>query len=759
MEIVSIGPLPVASVVWQPMPRAFMLTVVCRATFQLAPGECALAAAQEPPSAVDVHWNGDAARSLSAPSDLAPLKLRADVILVGSAFAPRGEQVRSVIARLQVGEIDKSIEVFGERSFSQDGVPMEGPRFARMPLWWERAAGGPETINPVGMRLDARDSYGWTPIPNLQPVGLSIARPGDPLPPIGFGPIAPSWPTRRERLGHRAGTWPGARWMDEPLPSDIDAAYFNSAPRDQQVDQIRDDERLVLENLHPHHPQLVTTLPALRPRARAERRGGVEEEVPLRADTLWIDTDRGLCTLTWRGRVRIEHPGEIGRVVIDSGPAGARGAARPPGGAVPHTLLPGAALAALAAPLPFLASRPELSPMARPGAFSEPARGAFDPGETVAPMMADAVELRRAMPFGGVPAAPRSSPSMLAAPPMLVRPPEPTAPPIEMPAWSPAPGPVVAPPQISREPSFGEGPNGVLASSEKAASIDRRPRELAEIDDEPTPLPAASEPRARVAPQEAVKLVWFDAAVLPRIRRQGEWRGLLTDLELRLIDEAAADLAAGPLAPEAKDRRTVLEVLLRGAAISADGVKPAVDAALRDDGGFEPPLALLAAELEMPFDELETLKAISAAARPLVSTDKRLKEAVDQVDELLASPWLSGAGGTAESLTTKVREAFAQAKRTLAPDYLEVQAERRLLDQRAYQARPVFGKKHLRSLIRGATGTIPVYLPEATKDELPMFRRFRVKMLVELDHREDQGEASPWSIKVLALGRVFVPGT
>ncbi|MEO7327832.1 MAG: hypothetical protein ABI193_04600, partial [Minicystis sp.] len=230
---------------------------------------------------------------------------------------------------------------------------------------------------------------------------------------------------------------------------------------------------------------------------------------------------------------------------------------------------------------------------------------------------------------------------------------------------------------------------------------------------------------------------------------------LLMDLELRLIDEAADDLAAGPLDAEARDRRTVRELLLRGAPIAADGVKQAVDAALGDDGGFDPPLVLLAAELEMPFDELETLKAIAAAARPLASTDKRLKDALDLVDELLASPWLAGVGGTAESLTARVREAFAQAKRTLAPDYLEVHAERRLLEQRAYQSRSLFGKKHLRGTIRGAAGPLPVYLPEATRDTLPMFKRFRAKMLCELDHREDQGEASPFVIKVLALGRVI----
>ena len=34
------------------------------------------------------------------------------------------------------------------------------------------------------------------------------------------------------------------------------------------------------------------------------------------ADTLWIDTDRSICTLTWRTRVAVEGPAQPGRVVI-----------------------------------------------------------------------------------------------------------------------------------------------------------------------------------------------------------------------------------------------------------------------------------------------------------------------------------------------------------------------------------------------------------------------------------------------------------
>src|SRR5512144_1119834 len=108
MDVVSTCPLRVASFAWQPWAGAWALTVVCKATFALEPGECRLVEVQEEPIEDDGYWD-DEARSLYAPSDLVPFKTRADVLLVGHAFAPGGRPVRALVARLQVGEVDKAV--------------------------------------------------------------------------------------------------------------------------------------------------------------------------------------------------------------------------------------------------------------------------------------------------------------------------------------------------------------------------------------------------------------------------------------------------------------------------------------------------------------------------------------------------------------------------------------------------------------------------------------------------------------------------
>jgi len=191
MDIVSTCPLRVASRAWPSARGGFTLTVVCKATYRLLPGTSPLADAQDEPNEEDNHWDDDPARSLYAPSDLVPFKPRADVVLVGHAFAPGRAPVASIVARLVVGEIDKAVEAFGDRFFSQDGQLHEGPRIAKVPLLYERAAGGVGTRNPVGVRLDGPpDIYGRTALPNLQPPGLHVTKPGDFIAPIGFGPIA-----------------------------------------------------------------------------------------------------------------------------------------------------------------------------------------------------------------------------------------------------------------------------------------------------------------------------------------------------------------------------------------------------------------------------------------------------------------------------------------------------------------------------------------------------------------------------------------
>jgi hypothetical protein len=89
--------------------------------------------------------------------------------------------------------------------------------------------------------------------------------------------------------------------------------------------------------------------------------------------------------------------------------------------------------------------------------------------------------------------------------------------------------------------------------------------------------------------------------------------------------------------------------------------------------------------------------------------------------------------------------------------YLDDQAERALLERRAYQKRSVFGEPHLRALFffSGAANGVPTYLPEAVGKKLPLFRRFRMRMLADVHHQCDQYETHPTALKSAALVRVI----
>ncbi|WP_437838181.1 DUF2169 family type VI secretion system accessory protein [Sorangium sp. So ce1153] len=318
MDIVCLCPLRAASFVWQAYTGAYALTVIVKATFLLKPGQSVLAPEQNPVNDTERYVADDSRRSLHFPSDRAPYKPRADVVLVGHAYAPGRQLVRSLVARMGVGSIDKSIEVWCDRGVRlHDGQLLKGPRFAQAAIGWEKAAGGPGTNNPVGISFDgAPNTFGMVAIPNVQPFGTSVTQRSDRFAPAGFGPIGRRWPLRVQKLGRYAGSFQEPGWERSALPADFDASYFQAAPPDQQVAEIRPDERIFLENLHSEHPRLMTALPGLRPRAIADRATGEREEVKLVADTLWIDTDRGLCCVVWRGRVGLRHAAEAGRIAV-----------------------------------------------------------------------------------------------------------------------------------------------------------------------------------------------------------------------------------------------------------------------------------------------------------------------------------------------------------------------------------------------------------------------------------------------------------
>jgi hypothetical protein len=726
VRVVSHCPLRVAQLPWRSRAGAAALTVICKATFDLLPGESRLAAEQEQPCDEERHWGDDPERSLYAPSDAVPFKPRAEVLLVGHAFAPHGERVSSLIARLALGAIDKSITVVGDRAWTAEGSVGEVQPFARMPLRYERAAGGPESDNPVGLRLE-----GPGPLPNLKPPGAVLRRRGDRIAPIAFGPIAARWPGRAGKLGPSGRDWLRGGWQERTVPEDLDASFFNAAPPDQQLDHLAPDADLVLEQLDAQHPVLVTSLPGIRPRAFVERADEGLGELALTADTLWIDSDRSIGTLVWRGQLALRNPGETGRI---------------------HVLLeePGKPLSwseierACVGRAPALTSPDivELGPAAPPRRDELEITGRIDLSalsEDLPFLASTATDLPPGVDASPPWLAPPSVAPPRHAPQALLYAPEEAAPP------EPA---LVVPSAPAPEP-----PVSVLSASNAATSAPRS----APIVEPARVIAEAPAP----APIEVIELLWFDPAMIGAIRENPPWRELLALLAPRPPEIRYDDEAPPPEEPEeVKARREVFSVITEAEPAGEAGLDDRLARAVGPMGAFEPPLALVAGELHFPFDELATLEATLAAVSPLAAGDKKIKEMVETVNELLKTPWLQGSSGVAEGLTARVKEAFAQSGRLLPPGYLDAHTERRLLEQRHYQRRTLLGQRWIRCTLTpiGASLPIPTYLPDELATRLPMFTRMKARLLVELHLQQDQYEAHPHALRAVALARVAPAG-
>jgi hypothetical protein len=811
MDVVSLCPLPAAALVWQPAPSRWAVTVVCKATFELAPGTASLAPGQEPINEQENHWDDDPNRSLYAPSDLVPHKPRADVILVGSAHAHNAQPVRSLVVRMILGTVDKSIEVYCPRLRTREGEIREGKRWTKMPLLYERAAGGPDSDNPVGMSRDGpRDLYGQVQLPNLQPPGLHVT--GDEaVDPIGFGPIAASWPFRRRKLPRGAEE---RGYHRAPFGEGFDPAFFQVAPLDQQVESIRANERITLENLHPEHLRLVTSLPDLLPRALSELDGSASREIPLAGDTLWIDTHRSICTVTFRGRMDLESEDQQGRILIALGkshekivwtkiapPVPTRVSVPPPAPSQPVQV------DIEAPPTEDLPARPEASSdvdvtemleaieitqsenaaralgegppllpfQPAPPGWKPPAVVSFGPpprskGSEVATQKLDMQSFRAALPAwleATAPSPPAPPPIAPPAPvPVLLRTPEATPLPGPAPTAfrtdTPRPAPVPPPRSEPAPPMPPDGSFSVLDASNAAASTSERPAvrpsALAASTASNSVTASATVATTSAVAAPVVELIWFDPALGPKLARHPAFAKWKRSPPVKASEPPAKaadpDPIADAAAAEERIRGHVYDVLTKGAPTSSRDLEAALEAS-EEESPPVAPLVLLGGDLELCFDETEVLKAVVSAASPLGGTDKKLKEAIDLAAEMLKTP-LQGMPEVAEGLSARIREAWARVNRLLPPSYIAVCTERLLLEQRLYQRRELLDDTWIRALLAGPGGEAPVpaYLPAKIAKRLPLFKRFGARLLAEIVWPQDQYEACPVALRVLALGRL-----
>lgn len=303
------------TLVWQPQADVYTLTVCVKGTFTLVHGrDATLAAEQEPVEGDDRYFSDNPRGSLYCPSDLAPFKPRADVVLVGHAYAPEGQAVDALVAKFTVGDLTKSVGIIGDRVWvdGPDGLEPGPPAlFPKMPLRYERAAKA--ASNPVGFDLAKAPRAGAPALPNLETIDDAVPEGHT----VGFGPIPPGWASRKSLLSAAAAAW---RLDDEaPVPQGFDFGFYNAAPRDQQVDLLRYSAKIVLTNLHPEHARLETRLPPVRPKVfLLDSSVARATDIALRCDTVWIDTDRGIVSVCWRGLTSVgtRDPADLGKLVV-----------------------------------------------------------------------------------------------------------------------------------------------------------------------------------------------------------------------------------------------------------------------------------------------------------------------------------------------------------------------------------------------------------------------------------------------------------
>ncbi|MFT3775067.1 MAG: DUF2169 domain-containing protein [Minicystis sp.] len=320
MEIVTLCPFAVATMLWMPQPGEWRRTVCVKATFSLLPEqEAALAGAQEA-AHPDLYWERDPQASLYAPSDFVPFKPRADILLSGHAYAPGGAPVEDLYVELGVGSLRKGLRLTGDRVWVQSPrglVPSAPIPFARLPIRYERASRRGDKL--IAGHLPKVEPALHNPVPNIEPADEQ-----SPYATPGYGPIAPRRRALRHQLSEEVFQWT-YRPATAPPPAGFDARFFNAAPLDQQVDRIEPASTIVLRHLHPRAPYLETRLPATQPRVfHLDATSGQPQEVALRCDTLWIDADRAIAVLSWRGAVAVKSPEEraAGKLLVASEAAG-----------------------------------------------------------------------------------------------------------------------------------------------------------------------------------------------------------------------------------------------------------------------------------------------------------------------------------------------------------------------------------------------------------------------------------------------------
>lgn len=565
---------------------------------------------------------------------------------------------------------------------------------------------------------------------------------------------------------------------------DFDPERYQFTTREQWVEKLPIGVPFTLHDAHPRKPKLTTRLPPHQPIVRVESMATTSFVVPLRADLLWLDVERDLLTVTWRGQVHGFDDSLVLALGMDDGQH-----AEWPSNFVAHTILPRNGQSRS-----IESGRPdERMPRAKRTRSRETqAISAVGPGSKTSPGLPQPDWLptwldKKPLPRPSSP-PPRSSagraerysspPPPPPAPGRSSVPPRPSPPPSPFPSRSPSPWPSAPPPHggagpaMAAMPAPARVPDGRWVDSgppppPTAAVIPPNPA-LAMIDArrDVSPSPIVDEETSGVHPScgvgtLALDLLWASDDCTSHMIGHRMLERFLPEEPPPPPPSAPVPILgrvprepSPPTAVEPDER--VIRRALRGA--EATGLYELHDRLLEfayDETQPDLVVVMLKGELVISYDQRTALRIMMDTARPLADPKTGdLASAVEHAERVIDTP-LAEDPGILKSVTGRLLEAWTSKKRDLPKDFLAEHTRRLLLKHRHHDERKVLGDECVRTFFRRGAEEVPVYLSPVIAACLPSVFSFEARVMAKIVPRQDELEPCRVALVPLALARVI----
>jgi len=288
------------------------LYIMVKASFNINE-QWTLADEQPPPTEADEYWGEPEDSSIKYPSDCHTGKPSSDIIMLGHAFTPDKKERRQMDVSLSVGQVNKTVRIFGDRHW-QDGRITPPQPFRSMAMRYENAYGGThnrdeqiiaaEVRNPLGCGfLGERKTteMNGSPLPNLEDPKALINNLKQQPTPACFAASAPHWLPRADFAGTYDKQWKAQRIPY--IPTDFNPRFFNMAHADLIYPGfLEGGEPVEITHMHPLKPQLTFTLPVVKLRANAIVAGTLRN-AEFNLETVIIEPNRLKLSMLWRAAV------------------------------------------------------------------------------------------------------------------------------------------------------------------------------------------------------------------------------------------------------------------------------------------------------------------------------------------------------------------------------------------------------------------------------------------------------------------------